>query len=124
MKSIKTVGLISLVLILGMLWQANRAGTFYSATSERIALSISRSSTEADLRQIARDLQDHHNIRVDFSGTTYLPNGEVFRLEMKVSTPKGEGTTAVSPVGFLFSAYGFVVDYSPDAASVFLIGAV
>ena len=99
--------------------------TTYSTDSEKVFLIITQHTTEAELINIASEFKTKKNITVDFSKSEFTENGEIKNLRLEIDCHDGfKGTASSSGQILKKRNSGFSRDYSENAKTPFVIGAM
>lgn len=87
---------------------------------DHIVCKVSHETTKTELEEFTKKLAAI-NIRMDLTGTAYLEDGRLQKLQFVVSLPNGMiGTAAADIVGLQYRYYGF--EYNPAGSPAFKTG--
>jgi len=104
---------------------SKKSETNYSTDAEKVFLSITKNTTEAELTEIAAEFKTKKNIIVDFSESQFSENGKIKQLNLNVNCNDGfKGTAKSSRAGLETSNYGFSRNYAENSKVPFSIGKI
>ena len=104
---------------------SKRSDTHYSTNSEKVFLIITENTTETELTKIVSEFIEEKNIIIDFSGTEFTKGGKIRTVNLNVDCNDGfKGTAKSSSAMLEGQKFGFSRDYTKNAKSPFVIGAM
>lgn len=96
--------------------------TVLTIKGDHIVCKVSHQTTQSELAEFTQKLADMQ-VKLDLSGTTYLEDDRLQKLQFVVSLPNGMiGTAAADIVGLQYRYYGF--EYNPEGNPSFKTGSI